>query len=163
MILITDRRTEEKMTDYNLIKEQIKGFAETDSWFLPLLSNAAAVLYQSLPNINWAGFYLIHEGKLVLGPFQGNPACIHIAIGRGVCGTAVQEKKILRVDDVHQFPGHIACDSASRSEIVLPLEKEGEIFGVLDIDSPILRRFSKEDETGLKEITEIIQKMIEKG
>ena len=151
------------MTDYNLIKEQIKGFAETDSWFLPLLSNAAAVLYQSLPNINWAGFYLIHEGKLVLGPFQGNPACIHIAIGRGVCGTAVQEKKILRVDDVHQFPGHIACDSASRSEIVLPLEKEGEIFGVLDIDSPILRRFSKEDETGLKEITEIIQKMIEKG
>ena len=151
------------MTDYNLIKEQIKGFAETDPWFLPLLSNAAAVLYQSLPNINWAGFYLIHEGKLVLGPFQGNPACIHIAIGRGVCGTAVQEKKILRVDDVHQFPGHIACDSASRSEIVLPLEKDGEIFGVLDIDSPILRRFSKEDETGLKEITEIIQKMMEKG
>ena len=150
------------MTDYNPIKEQIKGFAETDSWFLPLLSNAAAVLYHSLPNINWAGFYLIHEGKLVLGPFQGNPACIHIAIGRGVCGTAVQEKKILRVDDVHQFPGHIACDSASRSEIVLPLEKEGEIFGVLDIDSPILRRFSKEDETGLKEITEIIQKMIER-
>ncbi len=151
------------MTDYNLIKEQIKGFAETDPWFLPLLSNAAAVLYQSLPNIIWAGFYLIHEGKLVLGPFQGNPACIHIAIGRGVCGTAVLEKKILRVDDVHQFPGHIACDSASRSEIVLPLEKDGEIFGVLDIDSPILRRFSKEDETGLKEITEIIQKMMEKG
>ena len=151
------------MTDYNLIKEQIKGFAETDPWFLPLLSNAAAVLYQSLPNIIWAGFYLIHEGKLVLGPFQGNPACIHIAIGRGVCGTAVQEKKILRVDDVHQFPGHIACDSASRSEIVLPLEKDGEIVGVLDIDSAILRRFSKEDETGLKEITEIIQKMMEKG
>ena len=148
------------MTDYKLIKEQISGFAETDPWYLPLLSNAAAVLYHSLPDINWAGFYLIHEEKLVLGPFQGNPACIHIAIGKGVCGTAVQEKRILRVEDVHQFPGHIACDSASQSEIVLPLEKEGEIFGVLDIDSPLLNRFSEEDEAGLKEIVELIQNVI---
>lgn len=148
------------MTDYKLIKEQISGFAETDPWFLPLLSNAAAVLYHSLPDINWAGFYLIHEGRLVLGPFQGNPACIHIAIGKGVCGTAVQERRILRVDDVHQFPGHIACDSASLSEIVLPLEKDGEIFGVLDIDSPVLNRFSEEDEDGLKKIAGLIQDMI---
>ncbi len=149
------------MTDYQLIKDQIKGFAETDPWFLPLLSNAAAVLYQSLPDVNWAGFYLMHEGKLVLGPFQGNPACIHIAIGKGVCGTAVQEKRIIRVADVHQFPGHIACDSASRSEIVLPLEKDGEIFGVLDIDSQVLDRFSEEDESGLKEIAELLQEMID--
>ena len=149
------------MTDYQLIKDQIKGFAETDPWLLPLLSNAAAVLYHSLPDINWAGFYLMHEGGLVLGPFQGNPACIHIAIGKGVCGTAVQEKRIIRVADVHQFPGHIACDSASRSEIVLPLEKNGEIFGVLDIDSQVLDRFSEEDEAGLKEIAELLQEMID--
>lgn len=149
------------MTDYQLIKDQIKGFAETDPWLLPLLSNAAAALYHSLPDINWAGFYLMHEGGLVLGPFQGNPACIHIAIGKGVCGTAVQEKRIIRVADVHQFPGHIACDSASRSEIVLPLEKDGEIFGVLDIDSQVLDRFSEEDEAGLKEIAELLQEMID--
>lgn len=149
------------MTDYKLMREQIEGFAEADPWFLPLLSNAAAVLYQNLPDVNWAGFYLIHEGRLVLGPFQGNPACIHIAIGKGVCGTAVQEKHILRVKDVHEFPGHIACDCASRSEIVFPLEKEGEIFGVLDIDSPIPNRFHEEDETGLKEIAELIQKRIQ--
>ncbi len=149
------------MTDYQLIKDQIKGFAETDPWLLPLLSNAAAVLYQSLPDINWAGFYLMHEGRLVLGPFQGNPACIHIEIGKGVCGTAVKEKRIIRVEDVHQFPGHIACDSASRSEIVLPLEKNGEIFGVLDIDSQVLDRFSEEDESGLKEIAELLQEMID--
>ena len=149
------------MTDYQLIKDQIKGFAETDPWLLPLLSNAAAVLYQSLPDINWAGFYLMHEGRLVLGPFQGNPACIHIEIGKGVCGTAVKEKRIIRVEDVHQFPGHIACDSASRSEIVLPLEKNGEIFEVLDIDSQVLDRFSEEDEAGLKEIAELLQEMID--
>ncbi len=148
-----------RMTDYKLIREQIKGFAEADPLFLPFLSNASAVLYQSLPDVNWAGFYLMIGGRLVLGPFQGNPACIHIAIGKGVCGTAVEEKRILRVEDVHQFPGHIACDSASRSEIVIPLEKEGEIFGVLDIDSPVLNRFLEEDEAGLKEIAGLIQEM----
>lgn len=148
------------MTDYKLIREQIKGFAETDSWFVPLLSNAAAVLYHSLPEVNWAGFYLVHEGKLVLGPFQGNPGCIHIEIGKGVCGTAVREKRILRVEDVHRFPGHIACDSASRSEIVLPFEKDGEILGVLDIDSPVLNRFSEEDEIGLKEIIQMVQEVL---
>jgi len=148
------------MTEYALIKDQIKGFGETDPWFLPFLSNAAAVLYQSLPDIIWAGFYLMHEGRLVLGPFQGNPACIHIEVGKGVCGTAVQERRIVRVADVHLFPGHIACDSQSRSEIVLPLEKDGEIFGVLDIDSPRQNRFSEEDEAGLKEIAELIREMI---
>ncbi len=143
--------------DYFLMKEQIRGFGETDPWYVPFLSNAAAVLYQSLPDINWAGFYLMHEGRLVLGPFQGKPACIHIAVGKGVCGTAVQENRVLRVADVHEFPGHIACDSASRSEIVLPLVKNGRIFGVLDIDSPKTDRFTEADENGLKEIAELIQ------
>ncbi|MBQ7507592.1 MAG: GAF domain-containing protein [Lachnospiraceae bacterium] len=146
--------------NYGLMKEQISAFAETDPWYLPLLSNAAAVLYHALPEINWAGFYLLHQGRLVLGPFQGKPACIHIAPGRGVCGTAVQERRALRVADVHQFPGHIACDSASRSEIVLPLEKDGEIFGVLDIDSPVPDRFSEEDEEGLKETARRISELI---
>lgn len=148
------------MTEYALLKEQIKEFGETDPWFLPFLSNAAAALYRSLPDVSWAGFYLMHEGRLVLGPFQGNPACIHIAVGKGVCGTAVLERRIVRVEDVHRFPGHIACDSQSRSEIVLPLERDGEIFGVLDIDSPRLNRFSEEDETGLREIAELIREMI---
>lgn len=145
------------MPDYKLMREQIEGFAEADAWYVPLLSNAAAVLYQSLPEINWAGFYLLREGRLVLGPFQGKPACIHIAVGKGVCGTAVQERRVLRVEDVQQFPGHIACDSASRSEIVIPLEKDGEALGVLDIDSPILNRFTEEDEAGLAEIARVLQ------
>ena len=147
-------------TDYPLLKEQIKAFAEADAWYVPFLSNTAALLYQSLPDINWAGFYLMRGGRLVLGPFQGNPACIHIGIGKGVCGTAVQERRVLRVPDVHQFPGHIACDSASRSEIVLPLEKDGVIFGVLDIDSPIPDRFSEEDEAGLTEAAAVIRESI---
>ena len=147
-------------TDYPLLKEQIKAFAETDAWYVPFLSNTAALLYQSLPDINWAGFYLMRGGRLVLGPFQGNPACIHIEVGKGVCGTAVQERRVLRVPDVHQFPGHIACDSASRSEIVLPLEKDGVIFGVLDIDSPIPDRFSEEDEAGLTEAAAVIRESI---
>lgn len=148
------------MTDYQLLAEQIKEFAETDAYYLPLLSNVSAVLYQSLTEVNWAGFYLLREGKLVLGPFQGNPACIHIAIGKGVCGTAVQERRVLRVEDVHRFPGHIACDVASRSEIVIPLEKDAEIFGVMDIDSPVVNRFSEKDEIGLIGIADVLRERI---
>ena len=145
------------MTDYQLIKDQIKGFAETDPWLLPLLSNAAAVLYQSLPDINWAGFYLMHEGRLVLGPFQGNPACIHIEIGKGVCGTAVKEKRIIRVEDVHQFPGHIACSSLSRSEIVVPVfDTDGNVKAVLDIDSKELNTFDAVDQRWLEEIVKML-------
>ena len=124
------------------------------------LSNAAALLWQELEDINWAGFYQLQDGRLVLGPFQGKPACILIPVGKGVCGTAVAENRVQRVEDVHRFPGHIACDSASNSEIVLPLSCRGEIWGVLDIDSPKLRRFTLEDEAGLALIAEEIGRML---
>ena len=124
------------------------------------LSNAAALLWQELEEINWAGFYQLRDGRLVLGPFQGKPACILIPVGKGVCGTAVAENRVQRVEDVHRFPGHIACDSASNSEIVLPLSCRGEIWGVLDIDSPKLRRFTPEDEEGLSLIAEEIGRML---
>lgn len=122
------------------------------------LANASAAIWQAMENINWAGFYLMEKGKLVLGPFQGKPACIEIAVGRGVCGTAVAEKKTQLVEDVHQFPGHIACDCASNSEIVVPIYKNGEIFGVLDIDSPYYARFTKDDQAGLEELVRVLEK-----
>lgn len=118
-------------------------------------ANCAALLYQSLPDVNWAGFYFFKEGELVLGPFQGNPACVRIALGKGVCGTAAQLKQTLVVENVHEFPGHIACDSASNSEIVVPLIKDGRLIGVLDLDSPSLARFDDEDAQGLNEVAEI--------
>ena len=126
------------------------------------LANASALLWQELEDINWVGFYQLHQGKLVLGPFQGKPACIEIPVGKGVCGRAAAENKVQRVEDVHAFPGHIACDSASNSEIVLPLYCRGEIWGVLDIDSPSLGRFTWEDAQGLEEISAIISNMIAK-
>ena len=112
----------------------------------------------SLDRLNWAGFYLMDKGSLLLGPFQGKVACIRIEIGKGVCGTAVAEDRTIRVADVHQFPGHIACDSASESEIVIPIHSEGRIVGVLDIDSPYKERFSEEDEEGLTALVKIIEK-----
>ena len=124
------------------------------------LANASALLWQELPEINWVGFYERNDGCLVLGPFQGKPACIRIPVGKGVCGTAVAENRVLRVENVHDFPGHIACDGASNSEIVLPVYCRGEIWGVLDIDSPKLCRFTREDEQGLSNIAEIIGQML---
>lgn len=124
------------------------------------LANASALLWQELPEINWVGFYERNDGCLVLGPFQGKPACIRIPVGKGVCGTAVAENRVLRVENVHDFPGHIACDGASNSEIVLPLYCRGQIWGVLDIDSPKLCRFTREDEAGLGLIAEIIGQML---
>ncbi|MBQ2750023.1 MAG: GAF domain-containing protein, partial [Clostridia bacterium] len=115
------------------------------------LSNAAALLYDSLDSLNWAGFYLMRQGKLILGPFQGKPACTEIPVGKGVCGTAVVENKTQRVPNVHEFPGHIACDSASNSEIVIPIRVAGRVVGVLDIDSPLFDRFSQDDQTELEE------------
>ena len=126
------------------------------------LANASALLWQELEDINWVGFYQLHQGKLVLGPFQGKPACIEIPVGKGVCGRAAAENKVQRVEDVHAFPGHIACDSASNSEIVLPLYCRGEIWGVLDIDSPSFGRFTREDAQWLEEISAIISNMIAK-
>lgn len=121
------------------------------------LSNLAALLGQHLPRVNWAGFYLMDGGELVLAPFWGKPACLRIPLGRGVCGTAAQTGKIQRIADVHQFPGHIACDSASNSEIVLPIFADGRVVGVLDIDSPELDRFSAEDEQGLARLVKLIE------
>lgn len=120
------------------------------------LANAAALLYHTLDGLNWAGFYLLNEDVLVLGPFQGKPACIEIPVGRGVCGTAVAEGKTQLVRDVHQFPGHIACDSASNSEIVVPICVEGRIVGVLDLDSPYVGHFTEEDQAGLEEFARIL-------
>ena len=142
------------MTEYTLLTQRLHAFCEAEPYFVPLLSNASALLWQALPDINWAGFYFLHEGALLLGPFQGKPACIRIPLGRGVCGTAAAEKRILRVADVHAFPGHIACDNASNSEIVLPIVQNGAVMGVLDIDSPQKARFTAEEEAGPRAFTE---------
>lgn len=136
--------------DYQLLRKQLAALLEEETFFVPALSNASALLKEALSDINWAGFYLMREGALVLGPFQGKPACIHITVGKGVCGTAVQKDQTMLVSDVHEFVGHIACDSASNSEIVVPIHKNGTIVGVLDIDSPIKNRFTKEDQEGLE-------------
>ena len=124
------------------------------------LANAAAAIWEAMENINWAGFYLMEQGKLVLGPFQGKPACIEIAVGKGVCGTAVAERKTQLVEDVHQFPGHIACDSASNSEIVVPIHVGGKIWGVLDIDSPNVGRFTEADREGMEALVKVLEKVL---
>lgn len=124
------------------------------------LANASALLWQELPDINWVGFYQLLGDRLVLGPFQGKPACIQIPLGKGVCGKAAAEERVLRVENVHAFPGHIACDSASNSEIVLPVYRRGKIWGVLDIDSPLFSRFTPEDEAQLGQISELLGKML---
>ena len=124
------------------------------------MANVAALIWQAIPDLNWAGFYRFDGTELVLGPFQGKPACVRIPVGRGVCGTAVAEGKTQLVDDVHQFAGHIACDGASNSEIVIPLRRGGEIIGVLDIDSPIFNRFDEQDRIGLEETVQILESML---
>lgn len=146
----------EKTALYRLLRTQLQGLTDGVPYLLANLANASALLYQALTDINWAGFYLMQDGKLVLGPFQGKPACVEIQVGSGVCGTAVQQDEIMLVENVHEFPGHIACDSASNSEIVIPMHKGEEIVGVLDIDSPVLARFDKEDEQGLAELVRIL-------
>ena len=143
--------------DYKLMLKQAEFLGEDEKDFVPYLSNISALIYDSLDRLNWAGFYLMDGGSLLLGPFQGKVACIRIEIGKGVCGTAVQEDRTIRVADVHEFPGHIACDSASESEIVIPIHKEGRIVGVLDIDSPFKERFSEEDEEGLTALVKIVE------
>ena len=148
-------------TDYKLTCKQAEALAENNPWDITLYANLSALLYGSLTEINWAGFYLMRDGELILGPFQGRPACTRIPVGKGVCGTAVQEDRIIRVDDVHTFPGHIACDSASASEIVLPIRRNGQIIGVLDLDSPVRARFSADDEKGLQEIVRVIENSYE--
>lgn len=160
------------MTDYGLLAKQIVSLAEVDAHWLPVLSNAAALLWDALDDINWAGFYLVDpatvsgEGsstpelrtpELRLGPFQGKVACVRIPFGRGVCGTAAATKTSQLVEDVHQFPGHIACDSASNSEVVVPIVKDNQVVGVLDIDSPSVARFTQEDLTGLEQVVKALE------
>lgn len=168
------------MTDYGLLAKQIVSLAEVDAHWLPVLSNAAALLWDALDDINWVGFYLVdpvtvtgvgldaapdaapsaHEPRtpeLRLGPFQGKVACVRIPFGRGVCGTAAATRTSQLVEDVHQFPGHIACDSASNSEVVVPIVKDNQVVGVLDIDSPSVARFTQEDFAGLEQVVKALE------
>lgn len=143
---------------YTMLSKQLDALLEGENNSIANLSNASALLNQFLERINWVGFYLMEDGELVLGPFQGLPACVRIPIGKGVCGTAVADKKTMLVEDVQAFPGHIACDAASRSEIVVPLMKEDQVIGVLDIDSPEFNRFTKEDQQGLELFVKVLMK-----
>ena len=145
------------MTDYEMIARQAEALTAGVLHRTANLANVSALLYDSLEDVNWAGFYLLEGGRLVLGPFQGKPACVEIPYGKGVCGTAAAEDAVQLVPDVQRFSGHIACDSASRSEIVLPLHRNGEIFGVLDIDSPLSGRFSEEDRAGLEKVAAVVE------
>ena len=145
---------------YSLLKEQLQSLVMGVPYPIANLANASALLNQALDNINWVGFYLCQDGKLVLGPFQGKTACIEIPFGRGVCGTAAAEDKIQLVYDVHQFPGHIACDSASNSEIVIPLHKDGKVAAVLDIDSPMVGRFTETDRAGLELLAPVLESIL---
>lgn len=145
------------MTNYTELNKQLYSLICGVPHKIANLANASALLYNTLDNLNWAGFYFIEEDRLVLGPFQGKPACIEIPIGRGVCGTAVEQNQTLVVPDVHKFPGHIACDGASNSEIVVPIRKNGLVVGVLDIDSPVFDRFSEYDKSGLEEFVRILE------
>lgn len=151
-----------EQTDYAALAAQLAALTEDVPYEIANLSNASALLWENLPDINWAGFYKMEDGVLVLYPFQGKPACIRIPVGRGVCGTAVAEDRVQLVYDVHQFPGHIACDCASNSEIVLPIHVKGEIWGVLDIDSPIVGRFTEADKAGLEQFVAVLEKILEK-
>ena len=146
--------------DYTALAAQLKALTEDVPYEIANLSNASALLWDVLPDINWAGFYKMEGGALVLYPFQGKPACIRIPVGRGVCGTAVEKDEVQLVYDVHQFPGHIACDSASNSEIVLPIHANGEIWGVLDIDSPSVGRFTVEDQIGLQKFVTVLEAIL---
>ncbi|KNC09637.1 Free methionine-R-sulfoxide reductase [Klebsiella sp. RIT-PI-d] len=145
---------------YADLNRDLKALMAGETSFLAILSNTSALLFERLEAVNWAGFYLLEGETLVLGPFQGKIACVRIPSGRGVCGTAVAENRIQRVDDVHAFAGHIACDSASNAEIVLPLTVENQIIGVLDIDSTVFSRFTTEDEQGLSELVEHLEKLL---
>ncbi|MCP4957094.1 GAF domain-containing protein [Photobacterium aquimaris] len=145
---------------YHRLTQQALALIEGETDLIANMSNISALLNMELEQINWVGFYLLKQDQLVLGPFQGNPACVRIPVGRGVCGTAISENKVQRISDVHAFPGHIACDAVSNSEIVIPLIVKGKLIGVLDIDSPILSRFDQNDEQGLVSFVEALQKVL---
>ena len=148
------------MTDYEALCMKLTALLDGVPHRIANLANASALIYESLEDLNWAGFYLLEGETLVLGPFQGRPACIEIPLGRGVCGTAAQTGQTQLVPDVHLFPGHIACDSASNSEIVVPLRVDGKVVGVLDLDSPWPGRFTVEDQAGLEAVGSIVSQML---
>lgn len=148
-------------TNYERMIKQAEALTETDRYYVPVMANVSALIWETLDRINWAGFYTVRSGRLVLGPFQGKTACIHIEKGRGVCGSAWEKDEPLLVPDVHKFPGHIACDSASRSEIVIPIHNGGLIAAVLDIDSPEEGRFLQEDLEGLCGLVKMLEDSIE--
>ena len=147
-------------TNYNTIFQQLEGLNADERYLITLLSNTSALLNENLSDINWIGFYLMEDGQLILGPFQGRPACTPIQLGSGVCGTSAQKDIVQRVDDVHAFPGHIACDARSQSEIVIPLHQDNKVIGLLDIDAPVKSRFSQEDEDGLIQLMKVLEKQI---
>ena len=146
--------------NYKFVAQRLVALTDGVPYETANLANASALLWQHMENINWVGFYKMTDGLLVLGPFQGKPACVRIPVGKGVCGTAVAEDAVQLVYDVHDFPGHITCDSASNSEIVLPIHVNGRIWGVLDIDSPYVGRFTEEDREGLEKIVAILEKIL---
>ena len=149
--------------DYTLLTKQLEALSADEDDTIALLANASALLNQFLSEVNWVGFYIYRDTELVLGPFQGMPACIRIPLGRGVCGTAAANKETIRVANVHAFPGHIACDSASKSEVVIPIIVHNELFGVLDIDSPILDRFSAEEAQCLERFVKTLEKCLQRA
>ena len=149
------RKHDSKPALYADLLEQANALFEGEHDFIANAANLSALLFHSLPDLNWAGFYLLKEDGLVLGPFQGKPACVRIAVGKGVCGTAAQQRRTVVVPDVQKFPGHIACDSASKSEIVVPLVRFDRVIGVLDLDSPNLSRFDEEDRRGLEALADV--------
>jgi GAF domain-containing protein len=157
---IEEIKFESKEELYDYMNMSLEGLISEEPDWLANLSNAAALLWMLMDDINWAGFYLYKKGELVLGPFQGKPACTHIQIGKGVCGTAAEQNKTQLVKDVHEFPGHIACDSQSNSEIVIPFFKENKLLGVLDIDSPKLARFDETDKKYLEQFAEIVKRYV---
>jgi L-methionine (R)-S-oxide reductase len=144
-----------KESDYQELHEHLAAVFAGERNGLANAANLSALLFQALPDLNWAGFYFLQGGELVLGPFQGKVACVRIALGRGVCGTAAARRETVVVPDVHAFPGHIACDTASRSEIVIPLIQRGRVLGVLDLDSPLVGRFDEDDAAGLKSVVDL--------
>ncbi|MBD2748585.1 GAF domain-containing protein [Microvirga sp. BT688] len=147
--------SDNKRDFYASLSQQLTGLLEGERDMIANAANMSALIFQFLPDLNWAGFYFMRRGELVLGPFQGKTACVRIAVGRGVCGTAVERQESVVVPDVHAFPGHIACDSASRSELVVPLIKDGRVLGVLDLDSPNPNRFDDEDREGCERLVQI--------
>lgn len=156
MHAITTNRSLPKAEAYRELLEQFKGLVADERNALANSANLSALLFEALPDLNWVGFYFLQRGELVLGPFQGKVACVRIAVGKGVCGTAAARRSTVIVEDVHQFPGHIACDAASQSEVVVPLNQGDRFWGVLDLDSPKLNRFDREDAAGLERLAEVL-------